>query len=197
MPMNIPVGQGLAVLRWSNLGDPEEQITTFGLDERPEFDAHDTAVDIYGWATSSTSITSLAAMNQGWTFNGVTFYLQGELGTTVGVHNAPITAVVGGLSTLPTNCSLLVQKHTALSGRRNRGRFYVPAYSLSEGDINPNGVLDSAFYTTLQNRWDVFYDAIIAGGAQPVLFHSIELDSTPITSFIVDIQIATQRRRMR
>jgi hypothetical protein len=136
-------------------------------------------------------------MNQGWTFVGVTAYLQDDPGQVIGEFNQPITATAGGLLTLPTNCSYLVHKVTAESGRSGKGRMYLPAYVLGEGDVGVNGIIESS-YSTVQARLDEFYDNLTTGESLEVkLFHTTPRASTPVTSFLLDAQIATQRRRMR
>lgn len=197
MGVVIPVGEFGVALRWSVLGDPEEMITTMGVRHSTETDPGLVAVDIYNAATGAGSITPVSGMNQGWTFVGVTVTLQDDPGQSVAVFNNPITATVGGLLTLPQNVAFLVHKRTALSGRQNRGRFYVPPYPLGEGDVDITGTINSGAFTTLQNRWNVFYANLGTSDMDPVLFHSIPVASTPITAFVLDTRVATQRGRLR
>jgi hypothetical protein len=192
-----PVGEFQSVLRWSLTGDPEEMVCTLGVRHASETDPSTVAQDIYDAATASASITSLAALNQGWTFVGVTCYLQDDPGQIIGTYNNPITATVGGLLTLPQNNSFLIHKVTGSSGRQNKGRMYLPPYVLGEGDVSVGGVIGSGVYTTIQGRWNQFEGNLSTAGITPVLFHSLGGPSTPITSFLLDPVIATQRRRLR
>jgi len=197
MGVVIPVGETQCVLRWSLQGDPEEQVVTLGVNDTLSTDPELTAAAVYNAATQNTSITPVVAMNQGWTFVGVTCYLQDDPGQVVGIFNNPITANTGGLLTLPTNCSFLVHKVTATAGRTGKGRMYLPAYVLGEGSIGVNGEITASF-STLQGRLDAFYDFLTTGESlEPKLFHSTAVPSTDITSFAMDPRIATQRRRMR
>jgi hypothetical protein len=192
-----PVGETQAVLRWSLQGDPEEQVVTLGINDTFTSDPELTAAAVYNAATQSSSITPVIAMNQGWTFVGVTCYLQDDPGIIVGEFNNPITANTGGLLTLPTNCAFLVHKVTAESGRSGKGRMYLPAYVLGEGSIGVNGEI-TASYSTIQARWDSFYSLLtVTESLEVKLFHSTPRASTPVTSFMLDTRIATQRRRMR
>lgn len=191
-----PVGETQCVLRWLVSGDSEEQVCTLGVKDNLSTDPELTAAAIYTAATATGSLTPTAAMNQAWTFVGVTCYLQDDPGQQIGVFNNPVTATTGGLVTLPTNCAYLVHKNTAQSGRSGKGRMYLPAWVLGEGDIGINGIIESS-YTTIQNRLDTFYDALGDESLDVKLFHSAPVNSTPVLSFTLDTQIATQRRRMR
>jgi hypothetical protein len=99
---------------------------------------------------------------------------------------------------------MLVRKNTALGGRKNRGRVYVPAGVLPEVGSNQAGFIDVADVAAWQGRWDDWFDAIVAADYNPYLYHQYDPDlgelpevPTAITAFAVQPQIATQRLRMR
>jgi hypothetical protein len=100
------------------------------------------------------------------------------------------------------NTAVLVQKRTALGGRRNRGRFYIPAPDIS-GSVSVAGVLPSGELGEWQARADEF-ELLINGGVDPApegtlaLLHATGSPAaTPITNLTVASKVATQRRRLR
>jgi hypothetical protein len=98
---------------------------------------------------------------------------------------------------IPTNSALLVQKRSASAGARNRGRFFFPPFGVADNHVDHNGMHSTTQYNALDARLQVWFDLVSQGDFQPVLFHSDGGTPTPITSFVLDPQIATQRRRMR
>lgn len=125
--------------------------------------------------------------------------------TTVGIRrwDASVTAApgTGGGTPLPNNCAYLVKKSTALGGRRNRGRMYLPCPS--EADVDGAGLVLAASVTAL----NVQLAKLQSGGtvhtafgfvADPVVLHETG-SQTPATVSDLSCQpkIATQRRRMR
>lgn len=94
--------------------------------------------------------------------------------------------------------AILIQKRTALGGRRNRGRMYIAG--ASEGDIGTNGSLSGTLQTAVTGACDGLMNLPVAVPAanisQPVLLHD-EPPTTPtvITDLAMTLYSATQRRR--
>ncbi len=132
----------------------------------------------------------------GCTWVSTTFNL-GSGATDNPVHEEP--AGLAGLSSgtpAPANVALLVQKRTALGGRRERGRNYFPGLTASAID-NASHVV-SATLTGLQTNWDSMVTDMAALTYTPVLFHqTAPFTPTPVVSFEVQPLLATQRTRMR
>ena len=124
-------------------------------------------------------------------------YLQDDPGQNIAIHNAPITAAGATHVTLPQNCSFMLKKITASSGRANRGRMYLPPFGIAEADVTSTGTIVAGTYTTVNNRVQEFLSQINAIPYGPVLFHTTPSDSTPLTGLVLDTRIATQRRRLR
>jgi len=105
----------------------------------------------------------------------------------------------GALNEPPPQVAYILQKRTALSGRRNRGRMYLPASN--EANITSTGRLAAGEVTILNGCAGAMYTALAnpAGNntAGPVLLHS-EAPSTPtlVTEFEASDVVATQRRRL-
>lgn len=120
-------------------------------------------------------------------------------------ETGPLTAISangsngsGGQAPVPINSALLVTKNTALGGRRNKGRMYVPPFLPGESQVDANGNLAAGVQATLQGQFDVATDGDLADDIGYLLYHQTG-DPTPtaITSLVVNNLIATQRRRMR
>lgn len=104
---------------------------------------------------------------------------------------------------LPQNCAMLVRKNTALGGRRNRGRFFIPGMLTEEG-VNNVGIIGSSDRGAYQGGIDSFFAELTTstpalpmvilhntGGVSPII------DPTVVVSLTVDSTISTQRRRLR
>lgn len=95
----------------------------------------------------------------------------------------------------PPNVAYLVSKKTALGGRKNRGRMYLPGCETVQ--IGPNGNLVSLFRIALENALIVHLDFLATNDSPMVILHSDETAPTPVTTLTVDNFCATQRRRLR
>ncbi len=202
--MIIPGSHGVARLKWQAAGDPDPHMITIGLnhDNTVSTDPSGIAADVRDAWASSVPINALSNL---YTFLGVDVTLGpvpgdgptgGAIANTVGTSTAPV---------LPSNCSLLVAKITALGGRKFRGRFYMPAGFLAEVNVGHDGAIVSATLTGFQGYMDAFVAALVAKPSivGPVLLHgettppSTVPGPTAITKLLVRSTIATQRRRMR
>lgn len=102
----------------------------------------------------------------------------------------------GGAELLPPNNSFLVKKNTALGGRKNRGRAFIP--HVQEDEVDGNGNIDSVFVENAQDAFITFNTAVgtaleVTAG---VLLHTDPADTpTPLVSGTWSSKIATQRRR--
>jgi len=192
MTLLIPPGFAQAAFRISLSGDPEEMITTVGVDiagtGQVEADAMRT------WFIATFPVGDLS--NQ-FTFRGVTLRV-GQDGAPPVVIEAPAnhvgTAVSAGA--LPNNCAYLVRKNTNRGGRQGRGRMYWPTFIGSEEEIDQRGMLSALAIDDLGDRF-----TSLASQVDLVLLHDDQSPgpNTPdaIVGLVLDNQIATQRRRMR
>jgi hypothetical protein len=129
---------------------------------------------------------SLARVKVGPTATGPTYEFAGS--------------TTGDISTpgLPSQVTALIKKNTNLGGRQGQGRMFIPG--ILEADVNSAGFWESGRQAAWQTAADDLFDAIQALGVQPALLRSESSPiSTPegITSFTVQPQVATQRRRLR
>lgn len=115
--------------------------------------------------------------------------------------SARVGANVPGTVSTPSaspNVAFNIRKLTAQGGRAGRGRFYQPG--VPEAAVGVGGAVDPSVVTGLSGNWETFRQGIELLGIDLVVFHGPGSPlgaPTPITSFAVDPQIATQRRRNR
>jgi hypothetical protein len=131
-----------------------------------------------------------------WTFLGV----RGEIAAGAAAETIiPLPGTGGSAGTLVQNTTCLVKKLTGVPGRQFRGRCYVPPISLAEVDVNNTGMIDPTTLSTIQTNWSSFTGALSASGSieELYLLHTDATAPTEITSFQVEGQVATQRRRLR
>lgn len=95
----------------------------------------------------------------------------------------------------PPMVAYLVKKTTALGGRKNRGRMYLPG--VDETEVSQTGLIASTKLTPLQTALTNLFIALTAANMDPHILHSDATGPTPIGSFILSSIVATQRRRLR
>jgi hypothetical protein len=135
-------------------------------------------------------------MCNGYSFKGVSVMLMTDTGPLVGEYFDPVEGT-GGPSPLPPQCAVLLNKSTALGGRKYRGRAYIPPLFPAESGVDAAGVLDSGHRGTMQDSYDTAMAGMDTAEFVPVLHHSDGTAGTPITALTVGSVIATQRRRLR
>jgi len=199
MPVILPEGFGVFALKWSAEGDPEEMVITGGYYSPSGLatDVETHANKIGGEWLDAFPVSSFSSR---YIFVGVdvTFNpTDGGLGQASFVSNVTGT---GTASPLPTNTAFLVRKTSVLLGRKHKGRFYVPPFVLPEANVDSNGMMTAADTAGVQTRFTAFYDGLVAAPApviQPYILHDDNSTPTLVTSFQLQRQVATQRRRMR
>lgn len=196
MGIILPTGGKQATLRWTLSGDPDEMVSTLGIDHEGFMTPDELAHEVYIAATTAGSLCVAANMFNLYTFVGVTAHFQTLGGLLVGEWVAPVVGTGGG-NPLPSNCAILVHKRTQLGGRRGRGRMYLPAFTAGELDVNASGTIDTVDHAAIQAELGVFRTTLVANDVPPMLYHSDGGAGTEITNLVLDTRIGTQRRRMR
>lgn len=129
--------------------------------------------------------------------------------TEVGVATGATTGTGPSGNVASVNTTVLLEKTTAVRGRRGRGRTFLPSV-LTEGALFGDGTIQADFLNDVNNRCTVWLQlgvlgsrnhAIPQGETQP------RKDGTPgtppilpwptVASITADPKAATQRRRMR
>lgn len=96
----------------------------------------------------------------------------------------------------PPQVTTLVKLTTALRGRANQGRMYLPGL-LNDGDIYDDGTINPTWVTDLATSFGTFNSMWASEATQTVILHSTALAPTPVNNAIIESKIATQRRRLR
>jgi hypothetical protein len=195
MPLVIPIGSAHVALHLAFSGDPEQMITTFGVNIESTPSPSDLAALATLFHTSFDDqlvdeMTLVAAK------------------ATVGTSGDPIIVETvldlqfsaAGNPLIP-NTAVLLKKVTGLGGRHQRGRMYVPGYRAES--VFSYGVIDPTNLLALQGAADAFL-AGIPGATGPwiemVLLHTDTAPSTTpteVTQLVAQARLASQRRRLR
>lgn len=184
-------------MHWTNSGDAEPMISTFGVKDNSPGRTPDTVANLIATAIDNGDITAGEIMCVGWTYTGFTLTQTLAAGDLVVERPATVDGD-NAVSGLPSNCALLIKKLTASGGRRNRGRFYFPAAYLPEATVSSNGDLDNTLVANYQARFDNFLTELSGADLPMVVWHELApLTGTVVTTLTVQSKIATQRRRMR
>ena len=184
----IPAGYAEAVFRINSANFTDGYaLTTMGLqlvsgDEQA-------AADLIGPAFA-TAIWTPAGFS-GFVYDRCTV----RSATAEGIHVSSTAGTASG-APLAVNGSLLVKKGTALLGRHNRGRMYIPGI-LDESGVDARGFINSSDVPSFQTKVDNFRTAYEDGSLVSVIIHANGSTPTTITRLVVESQIGTQRRRMR
>lgn len=96
------------------------------------------------------------------------------------------------------NVAYLIHKVTEFGGRTGRGRMYLPG--VPSPNVFNNGLLSDAWRASTLAAFSGFYTDLTTAGLFPLLLHGPDSPVTtplPITDFVVDARVATQRRRLR
>lgn len=197
----IPPGFGLFTPQYLLTGDSEPMVVTLGLDLTAW------AGDFQGAVDRATATWKLEihdeVMGNGYTLTKGILYVGQDGGASIPFETNVNDPGPGTGDRLPQNCAVLVDKLTAVAGRRGKGRLYLPG-SLSESKVNNIGVITAADLVVHQTIFDDLFDNLnlVGPGAEPVLppvlFHATgDQTPTPLTAFSVQPVIATQRQRLR
>ena len=199
--MPLPVDIYECTLLWQALAGTRVFTSAFGagdLDLGGPRSATDMADDVFTATQGSGGLCAAAAMIDDYKFLGVSVSLGTSTGDIIGQHFATITGTVSDACP-PSNFSVLVNKSTALGGRRYRGRMFAPPVWINEGAVDSVGLISGSTLSNTTTLWNNFYNSLVTADIQPVLLHqgAGAPIPTPITAFTVQALGATQRRRMR
>lgn len=188
MPI-IPVGYAQVLGRISLTGDAQEMAITFGVEgavlSQANADDISAALATFVKGSIGSNYTYQGAIVSGGGIGGGLVWETTE-GTGVGLNSS---------STLPSNCAYLYRKRTALGGRKNRGRMFLPG--VGEADVNSLGVISTGVVGALQALADDLLTDLDAAGYPMHILHNDSTPPTQVTALLLDSVIATQRRRLR
>ncbi len=204
MSLIIPDGFALASFRMQIAIGGDPLVFTLGLEgEGPDHDYFASLSALAIDATASGFMFNASAMSNDYQFLGIS--------ATVGTPDGPLPVVIdrfvqgtASIDTPPVNSALLVKKRTALGGKRNRGRMFLPPAWISEGAIGARGNFTTAG-DVIQSYMNDLYGLLGDNDLSPMLLHAPSRvrpedpvpPPTPIVQFVLERLLATQRQRMR
>lgn len=196
MGVQYPVGAAQVTFVFTLTGDLEPMVTTMGVVPVTPMNAFEIA-DIANDAVAGPAGPFLASqVLVGYTYLGARASLKLIDGFQVSEDfaNPQVGVKAGGC--LPSNCAELWDKRSALGGRKNRGRCFVPPCYFSEVDVDARGTI-TATKLSRQLQLDNMVDFFAAADLPLAIFHSDGAAPTMVTAMTLQSTIATQRDRMR
>jgi hypothetical protein len=146
----------------------------------------------------------MANMYNQWSFHGVHVLINTGAGIQAGDFDPALIGGGGGAETVPPNGSVIVKKSTGFAGVAARGRMYFPPISAADVDVNDVGIIDSVVLATIGDNVQNWLDNTLTAVTEIAEFVLLHEQASPgpgtptaITSFVVENQLATQRRRLR
>jgi hypothetical protein len=192
----IPAGFGSVKLLFDLIGGGAEMVTTFGVDCDISAPAVTNATAIDNIFTATSRPCNNLQMSTGYNYRGLELTQMTMTGPVVGVvgHLTPGTSAI---SPVPPNSAFILRKNTARGGRKGQGRCFLPPCWVAEGNVDSAGVIAGTQLAALNVLWGNALTALVTAGIPAVLLHSDGSTPDTITSWFVEAQCGTQRRRMR
>lgn len=199
--MPVPVGFAQCEIVFTRTGDPQDMVITFGVEVTdPTF--HDSVASHVALAWT-TGFSNADISDQLYQKSAVVHI--GEEGGEETTQEATINRTGGDHRPIvPQNTAMLARKITAVGGRQNQGRWFLPW--VFEAEVDNVGMLDAGSaskYTTDCNAFLTALNSAAGTAATPmVIIHKrnkagIVHAPTPVTAITCEQLVATQRRRLR
>jgi hypothetical protein len=201
----IPEGHALIRYEWSLIASGTPMVSSIGVQHEPDADPslvteHAVNAFLNGFPLNLT-------LGSGYRFVGATGYFGPTPDPVVYFH--PVGLNGGGTfaPAAPHTC-MLIKKRTLTPGRKGRGRMFLPAGYVSEGEVNEAGVFSSPGQGAATTRVNEFFSGLQGQETDTealmgaVLFHQTSGTGqgdypSAITQLIADPMVATQRERLR
>lgn len=196
MPLNIPPGFGNCRFVFQCSGIVDEMGFSLGIVPPGGTTAVDAAQEMSNFFNGQIWDSGAAAsVDYTWLRTEVT--LMTTEGALIGV-DAINGAGVAAPAVAAANLAIIIQKVTAVGGRKNKGRLFMPAGFIPETQVNSAGVLLPLFAAARGTEWNTMLGEMITNGYSAQLYHTDPADEpTQITGFVALSLCGTQRRRMR
>ena len=189
--MAIPAGFAEVIVSLTGPGSGGDKMFSFAVDNTPALTTF--VVDMDNWLSEPGGsddnfhdILSPQWTVTQWTFTTDTVEFVSQ------INEAGAQSVVTPFAA--PSLAALVVKGSGLTGRKNRGRMFIPGV-LPEDGVDEAGTVSTTLRNELQAVFSKLY--ITVCNAQMVILHEDESTPTPVTQLLVSGLAATQRRRMR
>lgn len=195
----IPTGYGLWTFELQHAGVQHTALVTLGFKvATPPYTQAQTASALGAFATGMAGIHDTEV-----TYSRC-IALIGNDGPLIRFEAAGVaTGSRPAVTIMPPNVSYLLRKTTAFSGRRYRGRMFIPFVAQGPGNVAQNGQLSAAELVILTGRGTALMANLVAAGpnaSELSLLHAVGESATPsptpITTLTGDDFVATQRKRL-
>lgn len=190
--MIVPAGFAAVAIPFSHDGLARRAFITFGVD-----------FDVGMSSPSEIGDAVMTALDDSWQSFVTTNVDMGPAQVSANFGGGPVSGESAitlsggtGMQSIPSNGALLVRKSSILSGRENRGRYYVP-WCLEESDVDEIGIIDGTTRSDWQTGQDNFLAELTSNGVPMVILHNAAGSPATVSSLTVGPVIATQRRRLR
>jgi len=192
-PTPIPVGFGIATIKYLRTGAAAPYVTTWGYEvdvtRTPDQEADDIRAR---WIAVFTA----ASVLNNYTFTGVHILRNVAGNLEAGDAVASVVGTVAAASENPAT-AVCVTKKTGLAGRKYRGRAYMSPAHISETNVSDAGIIDGATLTALQTKATAWFTSMAGTANDLVLLHSDGSAPTDLTALVVRSSVRTQRRRQK
>jgi hypothetical protein len=190
MSARIPPGFFESRLKFLVPGQDGEVIVSLGWEGTPptsETIQNDFAENVEGIMGNLSEAISMTTID----------FVIGQDGPDDIVFTLPVDfpgLAAGGM--MPCNNAYLIQKRTETPGRRGRGRSYLPG--VPEGAVDDAGQVAPASVDGINlNLSDMKDDMLTDDWVQQLLHASSPFAPSPVTTYLCQPLIATQRKRLR
>lgn len=199
MATNLNVGQKLSAKIYTLDGN-QVAINTLHYDVTAVGGTPATDQDFSDQLDAALAASFKALLNNGAAYRGLLCQIIAPLPVIVAVQTTSSAGIgTAGVTALPKQCSGIISYYTALAGRANRGRVFIPFPASS--DDTGDGVPIAGYVTRLNtlNAAIRSFSAIATGGRTATvvfgIYHRSSRTITPVISSVNQPKWATQRKR--
>jgi hypothetical protein len=189
--MTIPLGYSEIAMTWTGPAVPTGAVSVFGVDPAAGI------TDPLGIATAVRNAVTSSSLMDRLSSNVTITNIHCKNGPdSSGVFADLATSLVGASpgDSNPATAGL-VNKTTALGGRKNRGRLFLPG--LIEADVAQGGQITSTARTALQTQLTNFLTDLASSDVPMVILHTGIETPTLVTGLTLSSLLAVQHRRLR
>lgn len=196
--MIIPVNWANWICQYSFVGDAEPMITTMGVNVSTWGGEY---VEGLEWLQIAWALAIQPSLSDEVQMGPASLSVGQDGGDPITYEDPTVFTGIESSFPMWPNTAVLVRKQSALGGRRNRGRMYLPGFALRTL-VTSAGIIDSAYLEDLNTNLQTFLEYVNAGtgfnATQLGVLHSeAPAAPAPIISLVAQPKVATQRRRLR
>ncbi len=200
----LPPGYGTFTQTWTVTGGPHDMVNVWGFSNVGNFTAAGALSNLSAAFNAAGRLTEPAGYaNVGHLYSQyVLLNVAGTLYSSLSVTNNVGTATFDPPSPA---VSMIVNKHTAIAGRKFRGRASLPNIFIDEADLSAGGAMDPGYVALYQASANLTLAAAASNNVPLMLVHSYD-DAAPIpiltfpttiSALTVNPIVGSQRKRQR